>query len=73
MYLRKKSNNHSLRICYLKIIEGQVSLSAVFGTLRVCINGLFFEYSDGLERSMFLRAVRESAPKIFLFFLKSDL
>ena len=34
-------------------IEGQVSLSTLFGTLRVCINRSFFGYFDGLERSTF--------------------
>ena len=42
MYFRKKSNDRSLSICYLKVIEGQVSLSTLFGTLRVFINGSFF-------------------------------
>ena len=31
MYFQKKSNNCSLCICYLKVIEGQVSLSTLFG------------------------------------------
>ena len=35
---QKKSNTRGLCICYLKVIEKQVSLSAVLGTLRVCIN-----------------------------------
>ena len=34
-------------------MEGQVSLSTLFGTLRVCINGSFFGYFYGLERSTF--------------------
>ena len=38
---------------YLKAIEGQVSLSALFGTLIACINGSFFEYFDGLEGPTF--------------------
>ena len=42
MHLRKKSNTRSLCICYLKAMEGQVSLSTLLGTLRVCINSLFF-------------------------------
>ena len=46
---QKKSDSRSLCICYLKVIEGQVSLSALLGTLRVCINSLFFECFDGLE------------------------
>ena len=29
------------------------SKSTLFGTLSVCINGSFFGYFDGLERSMF--------------------
>ena len=49
----KKSNNRSLCICCLKVIEGQISLSTLFGTLRVSINGSFFGYFDGLERSTF--------------------
>ena len=50
---QKKSNNRSLRIGYLKVTEEQVSLSTLFGTLRVCINSSFFRYFDGLERSIF--------------------
>ena len=42
MDLRKKSNTRSLSICYLKAMEGQVSLSTLLGTLRVCINSSFF-------------------------------
>ena len=50
---QKKRTNRSLCICYLKVIEGQVSLATLFGTLRVCIYGSFFGHSDGLERSTF--------------------
>ena len=50
---QKKSNTCSLCICYLKVIEGQVSLSTLFGTLRVCINDSLFRYFYGLERSTF--------------------
>ena len=50
---QKKSNNRSLRICYLKVVEGQVSLSTLPSTLTVRINGSFFGYFDGLERSTF--------------------
>ena len=53
---QKKSNTCSLVVlvyAVLKVIEGQVSLSTLFGTLRVCINSSFFGYFDGLERSMF--------------------
>ena len=50
---QKKSNTRSLCVCYLKVIEGKVSLSALFGTLRFCVNKSFFGYFDGLERSTF--------------------
>ena len=40
-------------ICYLKVIEGHVSLLTLPGTLRVCINSSFFGYFDCLERSAF--------------------
>ena len=50
---QKKSNNHSLCICYLKVIQAQLSLSTLLGTLRVCINSSFFGYFDSLERSTF--------------------
>ena len=40
-------------MCYLKAIEGQVSSSALLGTLRVCIDCSFFGYFDGLEKSTF--------------------
>ena len=43
MYLRERENNRSLCICYLKVIEGQESLSTLFGTLRVYINGSFLD------------------------------
>ena len=59
---QKNSNTRGLCICYLKVVEGQVSLSTLFSALRVCINSSFFGYFDGLERSTILRAVRESAP-----------
>ena len=35
---QKDSNNHILCICYLKVIQAQLSLSTLLGTLRVCIN-----------------------------------
>ena len=35
---QKKSATRGLCICYLKVIEGQVSLSALLGTLSVSIN-----------------------------------
>ena len=50
---QKKINTRSLCICCLKVIEGQVSLSTVLGTLRVFINSSFSGYFDGLERSTF--------------------
>ena len=40
-------------VCYFKVIDGQVSLSTLLGTLRVYINSSFFGYFDGLERSTF--------------------
>ena len=49
----EKENNRSIGICYLKAMEGQVSLPTVFRTLRVCISGSFFGYFDDLERSTF--------------------
>ena len=42
-----------VRICYLKVIEGQVNLSTLLGILRVCINSSFFRYFDVLEGSTF--------------------
>ena len=50
---QKNSNSRDLKIYYLKFIEGQEGLSALFGTLIACINGSFFGYFDGLERSTF--------------------
>ena len=35
---QKKRTNRSLCICYLKVIEGQVSLSTLCGTLKVPVN-----------------------------------
>ena len=40
-------------MCYLKVLEVQVSLLTLFGTLRVCINSSFFGYIDGLVTSKF--------------------
>ena len=50
---QKKSNTRSLCLCYLNALamEGQVSLSTLLGTLRVCINSSFFGYFDGIEGS----------------------
>ena len=48
-------------MCYLKVIEGQVSLSTLCGTLRVCVNSSFFGYFDGLEKSTF-----ESCERIYI-------
>ena len=39
-----------LCICYLRVTEGQVDISTLYGKLRVCINSSFFGYFDGLER-----------------------
>ena len=50
---QKNKTNCSLCICYLKVIEGQVSLTTLFGTPRVCVNSSFFEYFDGLEKYTF--------------------
>ena len=50
---QKKSNNHSLCICYLKVIRAQLIFSTLLRTLRVCINSSFFGYFDSLERSTF--------------------
>ena len=38
---------------FLKVIEGQVKLSTLCGTLRVCVNSSLFGYFDGLEKSTF--------------------
>ena len=46
---QKKTTNRSLGICYLKVIEGQVSSSPLLGTLRVRINSSFFGYLDGFR------------------------
>ena len=51
--VQKKRNTHSFCICYLKVIEGQVSLPTLSGKLRVCVNNSFFGYFDGLEKSTF--------------------
>ena len=48
---QEKRKSHSLCICYLKVIEGQVSLSTLLCTPRVCVDSLFFGYFDGLEKS----------------------
>ena len=45
---QEKSNIRSPCRCYLKVIEGQVSLSTLLGKLRVCINSSFFGCFDGL-------------------------
>ena len=50
---QKKRTNRSLCICYLKVIEGQVCLSTLCGTLRICVNSSFLGYFDGLEKSTF--------------------
>ena len=50
-YISEKRTDRSLGICYFKVIEGQVSLSALFGTPRVRVNSLFFGYFDGLENT----------------------
>ena len=47
-------------MCYLKVIQAQLSLSTLLGTLRVCINSSFFGYFDLLERSTF-----KSCERIF--------
>ena len=48
---QKKRINRSLCMCYLKVIEGQASLSTVFGT--PCVNSSFFGYFDALENCIF--------------------
>ena len=50
---QKKRTNRSLCIYYLKVVKGQISLSTLCGTLRVCVNSSFFGYFDGLEKSTF--------------------
>ena len=35
---------------YLKVIERELSLSTLCGTLRICVNSSFFAYFDGLEK-----------------------
>ena len=42
-------DTRSLCICYLKVIEGQISLSTLFATMRVSINSSFFGYFDSLS------------------------
>ena len=44
---QKKSDTQSLCTCYLKVVEGEVSLLTVFGTMRVQDNSSFFGYFDG--------------------------
>ena len=51
--ISEKITNRSLCICYLKAVEGQVSLSTLFGIPRICVNGSFFGYFDGLEKYTF--------------------
>ena len=50
---QKKSANRIFCICYLKVTEGQVSLSTLFGTLRACVNSSSFGYFGGLEEYTF--------------------
>ena len=49
----EENKSQYLYLCYLKVTEGQVSLSTLYGTLRVSVNSLFFEYFDGLENPRF--------------------
>ena len=57
MYLRKRGQIIAfyaiIYICYFKVIEGQVTLSTLFGTPRVCVNSSFFRYFNGLDRYTF--------------------
>ena len=44
----------SLRTCYVKVKEGQVTaLSTLLCTMRVCISRSFFGYFDGHHKSTF--------------------
>ena len=54
----KKRTNRSLRICNLKVIEGQA---------RVCINSSFLGYFDGLEKYTF-KELRENLHHRFFYF-----
>ena len=47
----KKSGTHGLCICYLEVIERQVSLSTLRGTRTVSINSSFFVYFDGHHKT----------------------
>ena len=40
-------------VCYLKTMEGEVSISTLLGTMRVYINSSFLEYFDGHQISTF--------------------
>ena len=46
-------------------MEGQVTLSALLGTLRVCISSPFFGHFDGLERSRFKSCERIYTIELF--------
>ena len=64
---QKKRTNRSLCICYLKVMEGQVSLSTLFGTTRVCVNSSFFGYLDDFEKSTFKSCKRIYTIEFSLF------
>ena len=51
--ISEKSDTRSLCTCYLKVVEGEISLMTLPGTLRVYISSSFFRYFDGHHKSTF--------------------
>ena len=44
---QEKSQTRGLHTCYLKVMEGQVSLLTLFGRPKIYINSSIFGYYDG--------------------------
>ena len=66
---QKKRANHSLCICYLNVLGGQVSSWSLCCTPRgVCVNSSFFEYFDGLEKSTFNELWENLHNRFFSFY-----
>ena len=69
MYLKEKKTTHSLCIYYLKVLEGQVSLSTLCGTPRVCVNTSFSDILMVLKNTR-SKSCERIYSKDFSLFLK---
>ena len=67
---QKKRNIHSLCICYLKVIEGQASLSTLFGTTRFVSTVHFFRIFWWSWKIHVLRSCERFYTIYFSLFLK---